>query len=352
MAHREGLTLADFYIGQNDLPLWSETLTDGDGNPMLIQGATLVMSMVPLRGGADVVTAGGVVVNDDDGTVPNRGKVHRQMLSGETAASGEYLVRVVATQAGKPITFPNTGYFLWTITPTAIEQQGRYLAVEEFKATLTLSGTTFADADVLVALDAASRGLESQYNDDRPWTLGAPGEIRYYTRTDGWEAALGDVIAVTSVDLDFSINPYWDRSPSYGPGWGSPIGWGGGSYSTNLPAASYRLLPTQSGLVAANGNGEPYRKIELARGATVNRLPDGRDAIRVTGTFGWETVPGGVKAAVTIIASRLLRRTRDAPFGLTSFSGDERAVAVRSIMTDPDIVFAMTPLTGTTRLFA
>jgi hypothetical protein len=310
--------LADFYVGQGDLPLWSETLTDGDGNPVLIQGASLVMSMVPIRTGADVITAGGVVVNDDDGTVPNRGKVHRQMLAGETAAAGDYLVRVVATQASKPITFPNTGYFLWTVTPTGVGQQRRYLGVEEFKESAYLAGITSVDRDIDRALEAASRGLEAAYG--ATWTLGTPGQQRYYTGYNN-RAKLGDVIAVTAVDVDF----------------------GRGTYGTTLVSSEYRLLPIESGLAAAGGNGEPYQTIHLSRSSSIRYLgfPGGLDGIRITGTFGWETVPAGVRTATAIIASRLLRRGRDAPFGIASFGADGAAIRAGQIATDPEVTFAM-----------
>jgi hypothetical protein len=335
--------VADFYLAQGDLPLWSETLTDGAGNPVLIQGATLVMSMVPLRGGADVITAGGVVTNDDDGTTPNRGKVHRQMLTTETAAAGDYLVRVVATQSSKPITFPNTGYFLWTVTPTAINQQNRYLGVEEFKATAQLQGITTENSDIVLAIEIASRGLEDAYQGR--WTLTGAGQVRYYTANTLRTVRLGDVIAITSVDVDFV--GFFD----YDSDWalGSP----GGQYSTNIPTSDYVLDPDERlvhGLKASGGDGEPFRLLRLKRGSQMLYLPAGRDAIRITGQFGWETVPSGLKWAVTLVATRLLRRTRDAPFGIISFGQDTAIARVRDIVNDPEVVMAMNPLTLEDRL--
>src|SRR5581483_10779513 len=165
-----------------------------------------------------------------------------------------------------------------------------------------------------------------------------------------------------SIDLDFALDPFWDydpsywgAGPSYGANWGTPIGWGARAFSTPLPAGSYRLLPIQAGLTTATppGNGEPYRTLELARGSQVYQLPSGRDSIRITGTFGWQVVPAGVKSAVTMIATRLMRRMRDAPFGVVSFGADERAVAVRQIANAPDIIAAIQAVTTVrTRLFA
>lgn len=346
----------DFFIGSGDAPIFSTTLVDADGNPVLIQGAALTMTMTSIRGGdpltLDLLT--NPVVNDDDGSPANRGKLHRQFASAETQdVSGLFLVKIIATQGGKPITFPNDGFLFFEVGPTATQTQSRYIGVEELKNSISLSGTSFADEELPVAIEAASAYLEDEYNDHRAWTLGSPGEVRFYTRTDDWEFRLGDAIAITSVDLDYSTNPFWERDPSYGPTWGTPIGWGGGSFSTNLPSASYRLTPIQNGLVANGGNGQPYKRLELIRGSQVFRLPSGRGAIRVTGTFGWETVPSGVKIATSMIATRLMKRMRDAPFGVVAFGGDQLAVAVRQIGSDPDIRAAMQPVTmTTTRLFA
>lgn len=350
------MTTPDFYFGAGDAPLYTTTLEDANSNAVLVQGAAFTMTMTSVRGGnpitLDLVT--NPVVNDDDGTPTNRGKIHRQFTAAETVGlSGLYLVKITGTISGKPITYPNDGFLLFEAGPTAAQGQRRYVGVDELKNTMGAMNTSFLNEDIDVAIESASRYLEDDYNDGKPWTKGSAGEIRYYTRTDDWEVHLGDALKITSVDLDFAVNPYRDRDAKYGPGWGSPLGWGGGSYSTNLPASSYRLLPTTHGLVADGGNGEPFGRLDLARGTTVWRLPSGRDAIRVTGTFGWETVPAGLKMATSLIATRLLKRMRDAPFGIISFGADDRAIAVRQIATDPDIMAAMQPITAVhTKLFA
>jgi hypothetical protein len=316
--------VADFYLGQGDLPLWNETLTDGNGNPLLIQGGTITMSMVPIRGGADVITAGGVVTNDDDGTVPNRGKVHRQMLTTETATSGDYLVRVIVSLSGKPITFPNTGYFLWTVTPSAVGQQHRYLGVEQFKESGQLQGQTYADEDITRAIEAASKGLENAYN--TAWTLGANvAEIRFYTSWGDRTAILGDVMNASAIAVDYGFN----------------------QYDVTLTASDYMLEPASSGLIANSGDGTPFQMLRLTRSFGRYYFPEGVNRIRVTGRFGWEKVPSGVTGAVGIIASRLLRRTRDAPFGIIAFGSDGAALRAGDLARDPEVTFMMSGLIGT-----
>ena len=336
--------MSDFYIGQNDLPLFAETLKDENGNAVDISGSTITMSMVPVKGGADVLTNSSATnLQNGDGSDGSKGKMSRQFVSPETATSGDYLVRIIATKASKPQSFPNTGYLLVTITPTAVSQQARYLSLEEFKATARLQGVSADDRDIQQAIEVASRGLEDEYNG--PWTLGSPGEIRYYTADTLRTVLFGDVINVTEVALDQA--GYWDYDTDY------LLGSPGGTYTTILSSSDYFLDPDdriQHGLAANGGNGEPFRLLRLKRGASVIYLPQGKDAIRVTGTFGWETVPAGLKWAVQLVAVRLLRRTRDAPFGILAFGQETALARAREIVGDPEVQIAMGPLTEDDRL--
>jgi hypothetical protein len=59
----------------------------------------------------------------------------------------------------------------------------------------------------------------------------------------------------------------------------------------------------------------------------------------LTGRFGWEETPEGVKQATTIIASQVLKRIREAPYGIVSFGGE----AMRLSRFDSDVERAMRP---------
>lgn len=338
--------MADFYIGQGDLPLWTETLTDGSGNPVNINGATVTMTVVPIQGGSNVLT-NNAVTNLDDGSPALRGHVSRQMLAGETSNPGDYLVRVVATQASKPISFPNTGYFLWTIGATAVGQQRRYLGIEEFKDAANLRTTTYLDEEIDVAIEAASRGLEERFNRSLPWTLSAPGTVRYFSRSTP-RSMWHNAISITAIDLDFNWLQMTDLDDP------DPWPFQGGSYSTSLSPSDYILTPVQPthGLFAAGGDGAPWTGLELVRGANVWRLPKGHAAIRITGQFGWEVIPSGVKAATHLVAERFLRRVRMAPFGIAAFGQDQQIATVRSIVLDPDINAMLAGVRPPNRMFA
>jgi hypothetical protein len=59
-------------------------------------------------------------------------------------------------------------------------------------------------------------------------------------------------------------------------------------------------------------------------------------SVQITGQFGWTTVPDDVRAAASILAAKLLRRVREAPFGIVTVGIDEGA-AMRIARTDPDV---------------
>jgi hypothetical protein len=332
----------DFYIGQGDAPLVSETLRDENGAAVDIQGAAVKVTATPVRGVAALLN--NVVMQNDqvgDGSDGSRGQVHIQLDGTQTTTPGDYLVKITATKAGQQVTFPNSGFLVWTIGPTAASQQGRYLGIEEYKSTLSLQQLTFADEDIEVAVEAASRGIEEAYGG--PWTLRSDGEARYYTRADERTVSLDGAIVVDEVALDYTLGDFFDRRWGY-----DPFAGGGGTYSTVLSPSDYRLLPVINGLTTATppGNGEPYTELELVRGARVRRLPSGTDAIRITGQFGWETVPAGVKFSVSLTATRFLRRMREAPFGIVALGLEGAVARVREITSDPDIKMAMNGVSG------
>jgi hypothetical protein len=83
----------------------------------------------------------------------------------------------------------------------------------------------------------------------------------------------------------------------------------------------------------ADQYGEPWQGLRAAPGYAFSRsVPD---AIAVTGTFGWPSVPAEIKAATKILASRLLLRPRQAVFGVVGF--DFEGSAIRIANNDPDL---------------
>jgi hypothetical protein len=322
--------VADFFIGAGDTAsALFETLEDETGAAVDIQGATVTVTITPIHGGTPIVNAHAANnLQVGDGSDGTRGEVSygegANPWGSATATAGDYLYSWTVTFAGGAVqTFPNDGYRLLTITPDApTTATSDYVSRDEFKKTLNLQGESYADQDIDVAIQAAARGLEKAYN-DRPWVLRNSGETRYYTAYSPVDVMLGDCISITSIGLEYS-------------------GWAGSSaYGDALTSANYRLYPIQNGLIASGGNGEPFQWLRLTRGFSRITLPGDLDAIKITGQFGWEVVPAGVKAAVTIIATRILRRARENPMGFVALGVDGEALRAAAFAKDPEIQFMM-----------
>lgn len=319
--------MTDFYIGQGDTasPL-SDVLRDAAGAPVDIQGASIHLTLTPIRGGAPLVD--GPAENDQnaDGADGSKGRVHFEWGAGDTDDAGTFLGTWTVTYAGGEIqTFPNAGYIAVRITPDApSDAPSNYVTLEELKQTLNLQGRTFADLDLEVALAAAATALDEHYGG--PWTLGAPGEARYFTPVHKDSTIdLRQLQDVTAVDLDTA---------------------GGGTYDTALVRGTDFELELNG---AANAVG-PWNTLRMLRSGLAweweyprwrHPYPWGVDSLRITGTWGWVETPPGVKAATTIVATRVLRRAREGPFGIVGLGIEGTSIRASSIARDPEIAFVM-----------
>lgn len=110
----------DFYIAQGDTDsALIDTLQDANGDPVDIQGASIVLQLFPADGGASSVVAG--TANNDqvgDGSDGSKGQVSYDWQASETDDAGDYFGTWVVTFGGGGIqTYPNTGPFRLQITP-------------------------------------------------------------------------------------------------------------------------------------------------------------------------------------------------------------------------------------------
>ena len=186
-----------------------------------------------------------------------------------------------------------------------------YVTSAALKATLTLTGETFADADVAVAVESASRGID-ELCERRFWLDADALQVRYYDAISRDLVRIDDLVTLTSLVTD--------------PG-------GDGTFEETWTVnTDYILTPMN-----AAADGRPYE--------TITRHPSGDylfpvlypRAIKVTGKFGWSAIPPAIVEATTILAARLLKRSREAPFGITGMGLDGGAVHIAR--TDPDIKF-------------
>jgi hypothetical protein len=91
----------------------------------------------------------------------------------------------------------------------------------------------------------------------------------------------------------------------------------------------------------AEVDGKPRELIRVLR-RSGKWLPDPSyhpRSVQLIGKFGWDAVPANIVKATTILASKLLRRAREAPFGIVAMGGIDAAAVIRIARTDPDVAF-------------
>lgn len=189
-----------------------------------------------------------------------------------------------------------------------------YVTATTLKATLSLTGETFADADVTAACTAASRTID-QLCRRRFWADANAGQVRTYTPEDHVLLPIDDLVTMSSVLIDRNGDGTFEETWTQG--------------------TDYVLEPSN-----APADGWPWERIRV-RNLSSRTLPYGvEQGVQVTGKFGWSAVPAEIVDATTIYATRLLKRKREAPFGIVSI-GIETKAMMRISRTDPD-VYALT----------
>lgn len=186
-----------------------------------------------------------------------------------------------------------------------------YLTLTELKNSSELIGTSFADYDIQRGIAAASRGIDEYTGRFFFQSVGT----RYYTAVEPGYIDIDDLISggVVATDQD-----------------------GDGVFETAWTAnTDYLLTPLN-----AVADGRPYEEIRTHPLGSY-RFPCFPRSVSVAGTFGWPTVPDPVIEATTIIATKLVKRKREAPFGIVGVGIDN--FAVRIARTDPDVAFLLDP---------
>lgn len=184
-----------------------------------------------------------------------------------------------------------------------------YVSASELKATLSLTGQTFADADITEALASATEGIERELG--RKFNEDATDTVRLYTALDWYCLHIRDLSSLTTLRTDDN---------------------GDGSFETTWGTEDYKLLPLN-----AEADEEPYTSIEVDFRNGDKRFPvDVQGGVEITGKFGWPEVPASVATACSIIAAQLLKRRRENPgFIITA----ETAVVI--LRNDPQLGFLL-----------
>lgn len=291
-----------FFVANRN-PSITQTITNDDGTAHDLTGQTVKFRMRALGSATLKVDAAATVVSALAGTV------RYDWAAPDVATAGLYLVwwQVTTTAGGNTqdvaeamVEFRAHG----PATPAA------YIELEQLKSTLQMGGQTYADADYTLAINAASRGIDSATG--RRFYLDADAnQIRYYT-PDGLRRLLIDDCAVlTAVALDRAGTGTFTET------WTNGVEYVAEPFNA---AADYR--PFES-LVVRYLSGKWFPTYI-------------QKSVQVTGQFGWTTVPEDIKTATSILAAKLVRRVREAPFGIVTVGIDQGA-AMRIARTDPDV---------------
>jgi hypothetical protein len=188
-----------------------------------------------------------------------------------------------------------------------------YASVVEYKDWVHLTDS-LDDDTIERALLAASRGIDN-FCDTR-FNQTAADTVRLFDTCWSRLVRIGDAVAVTEVATDTDRN---------------------GTFETVWAAADYQLLPLNP---AAAPELEPFTEVYAIGTLTFPRPTKRLGLIRVTGTWGWPTVPDAVVQATLLLANRLVKR-KESPEGVSGF--DEFGTVRISSRDDPDAVRYLTP---------
>jgi len=169
--------------------------------------------------------------------------------------------------------------------------QNAYCSLADVKASLRISDT-IDDALIENSINAASRMIDQYCN--RYFYSSSAGEVRYFQANDGFVCWIDDAQSIATLETSSTDPLIFDTT------------WESGDYQV-MPANRY-----------ANGAYYPITAIT----ATDNYLfPVWAQIalVKVTGQFGWPSVPEPVKFACIIQASRLFKRL-ESPLGVAGVS--------------------------------
>lgn len=216
------------------------------------------------------------------------------LVSGDIAAlgSGDYLLTFTPDTAGYyfcRVTGSVTGDydFEWLVDATATVGNTAYGAdyctLAQLKARMGVTDTA-NDTVYAAVITAASRAIDA-FCGRRFYQLTATA--RYFTAEHGSLLEVDDLVSVTTIAVDVA---------------------GVRDYSVTFQTTDYDLLPDNAADV-----GWPYTAIAIQPFSS-EWFPTLRRGVKITGTWGWPSVPTDVTEACLLLAARLAKRPA-APFG-------------------------------------
>lgn len=293
-----------WFVGNRDPSIADQITTDG--TPVDLTGKSVQFKMRLIGSNTLKVNQPATIVT------PASGQVRYDWQAADVDTAGTYLIWWEVTAAGKVQSLGEALIEFRAHGP----QTHAYMEIEELKGTLELQGTNFADRDVQDAILAASRAVDD-FTGRRFYPDADALQVQYYTPLVGSYVEIGDLLTLTSVKTDND---------------------GDGTFETTwTQTTDFVLEPFNAD---DEPEPEPWTLIRAA-GRSSRRFRCHPRSLEVTGKFGWAAPPAAVKMATTLLASRLLKRSREAPFGIVSLGLE--AGAGRIVRDDPDVVGLLSP---------
>lgn len=186
-----------------------------------------------------------------------------------------------------------------------------YASTEQIKGALRITDTV-DDSLVSMAGSAASSLIDTYCQR----SFGTVTGVRYFAPHDNWLLAIDDLAGTAITVETTSVSDQ--------------------VYDVTWKTSDYQLEPLNG---IAEGAEWAYTRVR-AVGDYMWPTAYGEQTVRITGTWGWPTIPPVVTQAAVIEAGRLYRRL-DAPLGVAGF-GDIGAIRV-STKLDPDVQQLLAP---------
>lgn len=303
--------------GAHELPKGTLTVASTSGflsAGALLVGGTQYVSYEAITSTTFLGCSGGLGTIAGGQTVAQIGGIRYDWASVDVdTAPAEYL-------AWWEITLPSaktqdTPEFEFVVVEHAAPAPTLYVQVEEFKSTIELSGTSFSDEDVKGALRASCRAIDEMCG-RRFYPDSDAAQVRYYSPDNLWTLYVDDVITITTLKTDDS---------------------GDGTFENTLTVnTDYIREPLN-----AAADSQPWTKLCIHPSSSYFFPTSFPRTVELTGKFGWVAVPAAIEQATTLFAHRLLKRARQAPFGVSGIGLD--GSVVRIMMSDPDVLTLIRP---------
>lgn len=189
-----------------------------------------------------------------------------------------------------------------------------YATLAQVKSALRITDSV-DDALIELAIESASRLIDS-YCARVFYNLGS--QARFFAATDPYFCPIDDCQSITEVATALTSNGNYDTV------WANPTSnQNNGDYQVEPLNASY---PTDGISAPITGVRALWRYLFPTIG--------GNALVRITGTWGWASVPTAITQACVIQAARIFKRN-DSPLGVAGF-GDLGVMRVSTNL-DPDV---------------